>query len=127
MCDPTYHPNRFDGSAILLMVLSPILILALARFGTIYSFKVIFRRVPRKMRRMVQNNNREEDHLFQGFFLSTWHSIMYLLLFGTALTLAIVYKEVVEVYEELGVQVITFLLTFYFIDEVVKNSTHNRY
>jgi hypothetical protein len=46
MCDPTYHPSRFDWSNVALVLISSIVIVFLARFGKLISFKIIFRTKP---------------------------------------------------------------------------------
>jgi len=53
MCDPNYHPNRFDASPFILIFISSVTVVILARFGIIYSFKIIFRKIPKKMLKMV--------------------------------------------------------------------------
>lgn len=46
ICDADYHPNRFDWTNIIMVIVESVAILILARQGKIISFKVIFRTSP---------------------------------------------------------------------------------
>ena len=55
-CDLSYHPHGFDWSSLVMVVIASICVLALAKFGRIYAFKIIMRRYAKGQYSLVENN-----------------------------------------------------------------------
>ncbi|KAM3147275.1 hypothetical protein pb186bvf_000526 [Paramecium bursaria] len=109
LCDPNFHPNRFDWSYLVMAIILAILTLLLTRFQKIYAFRFL----------SWQFTTTKEKHPFQGFHLKFYHSIIYniivIILFGSS----IIYQSKAEEYEELFIKFIAFICCYFLTAEAL--------
>lgn len=88
-CNLAYHSRGFDWSSFAMVICASIFIVLLAKFGSIYSFKVIFRTKSKQQQVLNPINHQnygtyKDDHIFQGFILGKKFAFLYLLLVAFA-------------------------------------------
>ncbi|CAD8123266.1 unnamed protein product [Paramecium sonneborni] len=118
ICDSQYHPKRFDWSNIILITFDSIVIIILATFGKIYSFRVAFV-TPAKRRQFQQQNIQNVDlSPFQGFYLYWPQALGYMGFLLIALFTSMIYQDKAEKIIKIFIYFICGLTSFHFFNEI---------
>ncbi|CAD8121393.1 unnamed protein product [Paramecium sonneborni] len=118
ICDSNYHPKRFDWSNIILITFDSVVIIILATFGKIYSFRIAFV-TPAKRRQFQEQNIQNVDLTpFQGFYLYWPQALGYMGLLLIALFTSMTYQEKAEKIIKILIYFICALTSFHFFNEI---------
>ncbi|CAK66095.1 unnamed protein product (macronuclear) [Paramecium tetraurelia] len=118
ICDGSFHPKRFDWSNIILITFDSIVIIILATFGKIYSFRIAFV-TPAKRKQFEEQNIQNVDlSPFQGFYLYWPQAVAYMGLLLIALFTSMSYQEKAEKVIKILVYLICVLTSFHFFNEI---------
>ncbi|CAD8097615.1 unnamed protein product [Paramecium sonneborni] len=108
ICDPNFHPKRFDWSYLILIVMMSIIVLILSREQQLSAFKITY----------YDKQNNRNIIVFQGFHLGLKSAFIYNFLFVIGLIAAYIFQKTVEDIEEIIVRCFCFLFGFILISEL---------
>ncbi|CAD8173874.1 unnamed protein product [Paramecium octaurelia] len=108
ICDPNFHPKRFDWSYLILIVTMSTFVLFLARQQKLSAFKITY----------YDKLNNKNVVVFQGFHLGLKGAIIYNTVFAVGVTAAYVFEKTVEDLEENIVRCFCLIFGFILISEL---------
>ncbi|CAD8179384.1 unnamed protein product [Paramecium pentaurelia] len=108
ICDPNFHPKRFDWSYLILIVTMSTFVLFLSRQQKLSAFKITY----------YDKLNNKNVVVFQGFHLGLKSAIIYNSVFGIGVTAAYIFQKTVEDLEENLVRCFCLIFGFILISEL---------
>ncbi|CAD8102914.1 unnamed protein product [Paramecium sonneborni] len=108
ICDPNFHPKRFDWSYLILIVIMSTFVLILSRQQKLSAFKITY----------YDNQNNKNVVVFQGFHLGLKSAVFYNFIFSIGLISAYIFEKKVEDFEENLVRFFCLIFGFILISEI---------